>query len=393
MASASMATSGLRYTNELPPLDRCVEAEIAAVVNLTLPQDDKLPINGSYLQEILNNALGWADSKNMPNADSKFLFLSGIATIIACGMLRTRNGIPDGDWYETSNTYELTEATWRMLQERLNRDALTTANTIICATKVNFWHMNHHVGQTTEPNTAQGYLQKALLNKFGANFPPGLVHVCHMLGHYASTRFILQQANIPNILPTEVRAGLGTNKILFTDDIKLEFRAPPAGTSRMAVCYRAANILARSSYARFCPNIEDFTILPRWQSTVMADPAKYHVEALYLCGSKDASYDDNQFERFIGRLGVCILELAPKSIFAKSPHFTESKIESASDFDPTWRQTLQHMQRNIDLIASRQLMVEEVPDEAAAAAKELRRAFLSQRIQVPGPGKVMDATN
>jgi len=149
--------------------------------------------------------------------------LSGIAAIIGCGMLRTRNGVPDGDWYESANTYPLSEATYEILQARLDTEAVTTANTVICATKVNCWLMNHHGGQTNEPNVAQGYIQKVLVNKFGANFPQGLVHICHMLGHYSSTRFVLHQAGIPNILATEIREGLGTNEIRMTDDAKLRF--------------------------------------------------------------------------------------------------------------------------------------------------------------------------
>jgi hypothetical protein len=125
----------------------------------------------------------------------------------------------------------------------------------------------------------------------------------------------------------------------------------------------------------------------------MSDPAKYHVGALYLCGTQDASYDDNQFEGFIGRLGVYIQALAPRSTLARSPHFTESKIESASDYDPNWRQVLQQIQRNRELIANRQLTVEEVSDEAAAAAEELGRAFLTQRTPIAAPQEGTRATN
>jgi len=60
---ASSSAPGLRYAIDLPALDGYVEAGIAAGVDPTLPQGDKLPINGSNLQEVLNNAFGWAETK------------------------------------------------------------------------------------------------------------------------------------------------------------------------------------------------------------------------------------------------------------------------------------------------------------------------------------------
>jgi hypothetical protein len=376
---ATTSAGNVRGLIDLPPVDGFVEAGIAAGVDPTLPQGDKLPINGDSLQRILHNALGWAEGKNIPNAENKFLFYTGIAAIIGCGMLRKRNGIPDGDWYETSTNYIISDSTFDMLQLTMDKDAISRAATIVCATKVNYWLMNHHVGQTGEPNTAQGYIQKVLINKFGNNFPPGLVHVVHMLGQYASTRFVLQKAGIPNILDTEAIAFLGSNEIQMTDDAKLRFNAPPAGTQKMAVCYEAAKRLAKFAYAKFCPNIEEFSVLPEIRHKVMSNPATYHVSAEYLCGEKVSDYDDNFCDGFIGRLGVYIHAMAPRSTLARSPHFAESRVEGSADYDSAWRQTLQQIQRNREIVSSTQLTVTDLTEEASAAVERLGQAFLAVR--------------
>jgi hypothetical protein len=163
-------------------------------------------------------------------------------------MLRTRNGVPDGDWVEVNQAYEVPEESVAKVTSLINKDNLTTANTIICATKVNFWLMNHHVGQTGDRNIAAGYVQKVLLLKYGSPLPTNIVQATHTLGHYASTRFILTQAGIKNILTTEARLPDCKYEVRFAD-AKLRFNGPPAGTHRLAVCHEAARRLSRFQFA------------------------------------------------------------------------------------------------------------------------------------------------
>jgi hypothetical protein len=263
--------------------------------------------------------------------------------------------------------------------ERINRDSLTTANTVICATKVNFLLMNHHVGQTGDRNTAAGYVQEVLLSKFGTPLPPNIVQVSHMLGHYASTRFILSKAGIPNILDTESRVG-DAYEIRFADNAKLRFNAPPAGTHRLAVCHEAARRLSKYQFSHFCPEISDFTVLPKWKATIMENPAIYHVEALYLTGTRDNIFSDNLFDNFVGRLGTFIQIMAPKSTLCGSPHFAPTKVESAPDFDVTWRNVLTQIHRTRKAVNAQQLSV-----DVTEAAKELSNVFAKTAVIVPLP--------
>jgi hypothetical protein len=269
------STSGTSRASfiKLPKFDGYLVAGIAAGVDPTLPDSDKLPVHGETTLEVYNNAIAWALSKNFQDDRTNLLFVSGVAIIVGCGMLRTRNGIPDGDWYESNSAYEISEESGKELSEKINHDTMTIANTIICATKVNFWLMNHHVGQRADRNIAAGYVQEVLLLKFGNPLPPNIVCVADMLGKYASTRFILTKAGIPNILETESRVGSDVYEIMFGDDFKLKFRALPAGTDRLAVCHEAARRLSKYPFSHFCPDISDFTVLPQWKTAIMENPA------------------------------------------------------------------------------------------------------------------------
>jgi hypothetical protein len=136
------------------------------------------------------------------------------------------------------------------------------------------YNTNLHVGQTGERNVAAGYVQKVLTLKFGTLLPQGIVTATHMLGHYTSTRYLLSQAGIPNILPTESRASDITYELKFADDARLRFGSAPAGTHRLAVCYEAAKRLAKYQYAYYCPGLTEFNVIPQWRSIILENPTR-----------------------------------------------------------------------------------------------------------------------
>lgn len=376
---------------ELPKVDGYLEAGIAAGVDPMLPDADKLPVHGNSTREVYNSAICWAANRNFHDDRTNTMFVSGVAAIVGCSMLRTRNGVPDGDWYESSTAITLADESKVSLLERINRDTMTSANTVVCATKVNYWLMNHHVGQTGDRNTAAGYVQKVLTLKYGNPLPSGMVQAAHMLGHYASTRFILRQAGIPNILETESRVGPDAYELRFADDAKLRFQAPPAGTHRMAVCHEAARRLAKYQFSFFCPDLNDFSVLPGWKSRVMENPAIFHIGALYLTGRKDNDFTDNIFENFIGRLGAFVQVMAPKSTLCASPHFSVSKVESAPDYDTTWRNVLTQIHRTREQVSAQQLTIDDIAEAAKEAARALSDAFSQATTAVPSAS--VDAPN
>jgi hypothetical protein len=76
---------------------------LAADVDPTLPETNKLPVHGRSTREIYNSAVAWALFRNFNDERTNFLFVAGVAAIVGCGMLRTRNGVPDGDWIESNS--------------------------------------------------------------------------------------------------------------------------------------------------------------------------------------------------------------------------------------------------------------------------------------------------
>jgi hypothetical protein len=168
------STSGSSNFIVLPELDGYLEAGIAAGVDGALPDADKFPVFGSSSDEVFNNALPWALAKDFKSSAANDLFISGMAVVSGGGFLRTKtsDGIPDGDWYEASSgsSGDIPDSEIPRIKALVIGEPLRTAVTVICATKVNFWLMNHHVGQTGERNVAAGYVQKVLTLKFDS--PP-----------------------------------------------------------------------------------------------------------------------------------------------------------------------------------------------------------------------------
>jgi hypothetical protein len=164
MASGS-GSQGRRLIS-LPPIDGDFEVGIAAGVDPTLVEADKLPVHGTTAEELYSSSVAWALGREFEDERVNSLFVAGVAAIVGCGLIRKRNNIADGDWYEADSATPLSEPQILKLGSLINKETLGSALTIVCATKVNYWLMNHHVGQTTERNTALGYVNKVLQLKY-----------------------------------------------------------------------------------------------------------------------------------------------------------------------------------------------------------------------------------
>ena len=85
-------------------------------------------------------------------------------------------------------------------------------------------------------------------------------------------------------------------------------------------------------------------------STVLANPALYHIGASYLTGAPRANFNDEDYARFLGRLGTFVSVLFPKATLCSSPHITAVKIQSYEDSSIEWKQLLEAFKaRQIDL--------------------------------------------
>jgi hypothetical protein len=93
--------------------------------------EDKLPIHGSTTKDVYNSTVAWAMTRTFGDDRTNLLYISGVATIIRCGMLHSRNNIPDGDWYEAPQAHLLTPEQTKLFTESINRETLTTG--IVCS--------------------------------------------------------------------------------------------------------------------------------------------------------------------------------------------------------------------------------------------------------------------
>jgi hypothetical protein len=82
------------------------------------------------------------------------------------------------------------------------------------------------------------------------------------------------------------------------------------------------------------------------------------LDPIYLTGTKNAAYSDSIFDNFIGRLGTFIQVISGKSTLANSPHFAPAKVESALDYDPTWRNILMQVNRAREAVNAQQVTME-----------------------------------
>jgi len=64
----------------------------------------------------------------------------------------------------------------------------------------------------------------------------------------------------------------------------------PAGIHMLDIAYKSAEILMKSLYGQYCPNMKNFVILSELRKIIMKNPAKYHIRAFCLTGAAKVNY-------------------------------------------------------------------------------------------------------
>lgn len=311
------------------------------------PEDQKLPImrqGRDPVPPVIVKAvcLDFACNQTRHSSDqAKRLLLNGVCAALDLGLICMYHENPDGDWRWQQDFPKITDERVNLFKELLTVEDMKKAVTIILATKSNWWLMNHYIGQ----GGVQGYVKKVLEIFYEQCVTEDIIHAVHCLGRYTSTLKVLWLAGIRNI--KVVTPVIHTEAVMpkFADNIKLRFTSMPAGTHRLAVAFEAAKRLVRSSYAAYCPAIQDFLVLPELRANVINAPERYHIEALYLTGEARADYSDTDCDSYLGRLGTFINTLYKNSTLAKSPHLAAAKVESYADYDVNFKNCLTRMQQ------------------------------------------------
>lgn len=369
----------------LPSINGEIEAGITIGVDASLPDDKKLPIlyqgaDVASINMVKINAAVWA-YREVHNVIARRLFVNGVCVAIDMGLIceiggpTTRTGIPDGDWRKIVNPLQMTQDEANLIKTLVTVEDMKEAIAIMVATKANWWLMNHHIGQ----GAVQCHVKKILEVFYPMGVTDQLVTVAHNLGHFASTLKILKFADKPNLREVYSVIRNPLSNFTLTQGAKLKFSSLPAGTHRLAISYESAKRLVRSIYAKYCPNVRDFSVLPALKARVDQNPTSFHIRASYLTGVPRADYSDTDCEHFLGRLGTFITTLYKNATVAKSPHLVPSKVESYEDYDADFKSSLIRIQQ-AQAVARGKLTEEQVEalrivPEAEIA--ELRQVFLA----------------
>ncbi|XP_011701116.1 PREDICTED: uncharacterized protein LOC105457888 isoform X1 [Wasmannia auropunctata] len=329
----------------LPSINSKIEAEIILQIDASLPDDQKLPIlyqAGAAAQHklIKQNALVWAYNR-FADENARKLFVNGVAGILDLGLVRKAGDVSDGDWRATNVTESFTADIIKNIASLVTVNEMKKGLTIAVATKVNYWLINHHIGQ----GTVAGYVKKVMDIFFdGMQVSDQMITAVHSLGHFTSTLGVLSAVGMKNIR-NSVAITHVEGALVSLADIKLRFESLPAGTGRLKIAYESAKRLMRSFYAQYCPGVDDFKNLPKIRKNILENPARYHIEASYLTGAARADYQDIDNEKYLGRLGTFILTLHKNSTLAKSPYMSQSRVQNYLDYDANFKQLLIRLQQ------------------------------------------------
>lgn len=201
---------------------------------------------------------------------------------------------------------------WSEGSPRMDESHVQMCVTLIAATKVNWWMMNHHVGS----GEAQGYVAKVLktfedsLGLRGASpaMVKATVDCIWQFGHWFSTREILRAFGVLDGTP----AGSWTRYIAPTDDLMLRLRSCPAGTAAIADAYTALRMFASSMYALAFAIPSDAALIARQYNEIRNNPASYHVGARFLTGG-DRNVVNAPEQDTIDLLGIFLAVVREKS--------------------------------------------------------------------------------
>lgn len=170
------------------------------------------------------------------------------------------------------------------LKARMNSDHFQNGLNLLVATKVNWWQMNHHVGQ----GSLMGYAKKMVVAKFGeaAGKDRDVYNCVWKLGHWASTRGVLASLGVKEV---------GSKLREFpepADDVKIRIRGFPAGTAKVGFCFAVSIRIYMGMFYRIVGYLPNQMSIIELASMIYKHPARFHVGASHLIpgsGRQDCS--------------------------------------------------------------------------------------------------------
>jgi hypothetical protein len=242
--------------------------------------------------------------------------------------------------------------------------------TMIVATKVNLFAMNHHVGQ----GEITGYAKKAF-NVFFPNADSDIVSdisVIHMVGHWASSIRIFSFLGIKGV---KVPKGDSLKIVCeIPDDIQLRINSYPAGTAKVGV---AIAILKRAVNHRLFPALYHEGSIQELVHTAVVireHPMRYHVGARYFADKTVKIELSAEVEALICKLFIFVKTLYPRSTLAKSKIIPDP-ISNHDNYDEKFAEVCTayfSYQAEVSEQVSKQLYLDDplaLSDEVVSAAR------------------------
>lgn len=242
------------------------------------------------------------------------------------------NDVPDGKWKIVDKAMPADKVALDALVARaIQKRNIQNAETLIVATKVNWFKQNRHIGK---------YAMEAIRKVFGDRFEQSMIGYVSRIGLWCSTRSVLRSLGVANIIRVTDFFNVSEEcKLQAAPDDRQSVSSGPAGTRRHAIAYELFMIMARTPILVFCPSYTEFLDLKTKISEINASPASFHTCAEYLVGIP-TTFNDGEANRFLGRAGAFGKVFIPKSALMKSPHAKNyrSCIDYSDDFEGLVRQ-------------------------------------------------------
>lgn len=141
-------------------------AGLAVGLDPALADSDKLPINISDTVRRARTRVAYWAYDHYASYPQKIRegFVAGAVAAVTCGLLRTHEGKPDGDFRYVRNKGIISKAKADEISRMMTNEAQFRALALIVSTKAQWWACNHHTGQSYTETT--GFVKKTLKLKY-----------------------------------------------------------------------------------------------------------------------------------------------------------------------------------------------------------------------------------
>lgn len=159
---ASLNIGDIEIEDRAAPINGDYEEGLAAGTDMSLPDDQKLAIDGQKFNKpgVLRYAIFKEQARRSPGYFGQLLGAAGVC-LYDCGYLAYDGllGRPDGDWVN-QNLEVPSESDVNAIKPVLKNLIKLPFGMIVNACKLSYYTTNHHTG--TSPELVTAYLKKAL---------------------------------------------------------------------------------------------------------------------------------------------------------------------------------------------------------------------------------------